>query len=235
MLGLLEKHQPSGDTHGISTNPSRRGDYLQRHLLMELGMRKKALVFWITQLFSIQHHCCSVSTELLVFTTSKWSEKNSEELELCLQKIKTQYGNNPVHLDMNKPNFKKKLVQLTKLCLQRVGAHPGGARACGLCCLTFNITFITFSTTVLVCSDQALFSQASPALFMNEKSQIHTVLLLPSPQHFLKNTSGTSKENTWEWLQLVEEQEAQTVDASGQSSELWGMHSTQSQAEGTLQ
>lgn len=174
MLGLLEKHQPSGDTHGISTNPSRRGDYLQRHLLMELGMRKKALVFWITQLFSIQHHCCSVSTELLVFTTSKWSEKNSEELELCLQKIKTQYGNNPVHLDMNKPNFKKKLVQLTKLCLQRVGAHPGGARACGLCCLTFNITFITFSTTVLVCSDQALFSQASPTLFMNEKSQIHT-------------------------------------------------------------
>lgn len=55
------------------------------------------------------------------------------------------------------------------------------------------------------------------------------------PTTLFENTYGTSKENTWEWLQLVEEQEAQTVDASGQSSELWGMHSTQSQAEGTLQ
>lgn len=40
------------------------------------------------------------------------------------------------------------------------------------------------------------------------------------PTTLFENTYGTSKENTWEWLQLVEEQEAQTVDASGQSSEL---------------
>jgi len=75
---------------------------------MELGMRDKALASQITQPFSIQTHCCSVSTELLAFTTPK---KNSEEPELYLQKQNSPFQN-------QQAKFQKNLVHLIDLWLQ---------------------------------------------------------------------------------------------------------------------
>lgn len=175
---LSEKHQPSGDRHRIRTNPTRRGEYLQRHLLTELGMRTKILVFWNTTLphpkslllclhrIAGLYHNQVIREKLWGAWTLFTKDKNS------IQKQTSSFRHEQAELE-------KKLVQLRNLCLQRVGAHPGGARACGLCCLTFPITF---STTVLLCSDQALFPQTSPSLFIKEKSQIHAgCMTLDSP------------------------------------------------------
>lgn len=75
---------------------------------MELGMSKK---YW----YSETHNSSAPKITADLYHIQVIREKNSEELELCLQKIKTQYRNKPAHLDMNKPNSKKSPVDKSVL------------------------------------------------------------------------------------------------------------------------
>lgn len=124
----------------------------------------------------------------------------------------------------------KKLIQLTNLCLQRVRAHLGGARACGLCCPIFPITSITSSTPVLLCSDQALFTK--------ERSQTHTGSGQPSclpPHNTPGKASGSSREARGMAPGWCRSRKPGRGCLRGQSSEPRGTHGTQSQAEAALQ
>lgn len=132
--------------------------------------------------------------------------KEEWQARTLFAKIKNSSQEQKSPFKKEQDKFQKKFSPADRPVVAQRGFHPRGASAGQLRPLQAHLhqQLHRCTTTVL----GSLFSHtASPASFMNETSQLIVQALslvsplTPSPQHFFKNISGTSKKkghDTWE-------------------------------------
>lgn len=205
-------------------------------------MREKAPASWITQPFSIQKHCCSVSTELLVFTTSKWSEKKQwrawtlfPKVRNSIQKQNSPFRNkqakfrikfSPADRSVVKSRTPSRWSQSRPAVVSPISPSPSASS------LYHHRTGLVWLGLRSPTQPHKLHSWMKTA---NSSCKLcpWSALLLLSPQHFSKTSLELAKKTHVKSPGLVEEQEAwavETSESSGMNSEACIPHKARERA-----